>query len=86
MSDSNKKAPYLSISVLGDMDGVIVRQLQQLKSEGRLPADLRIVHITGRPVGNVEVFQKGNTQAPSASTVVSWPNVAEYQNQAKTLN
>jgi hypothetical protein len=86
MSDSNKKAPYLSISVLGDMEGVIVQQLQQLKTEGRLPADLRIVHITGRPEGSVGVFQKGNNQQISVSgEIVSWPNVDEYQNQTKAL-
>jgi hypothetical protein len=81
MSDTEKKSPSSCVGVFGDMDGAIVKQLQQLKHEGRLPVNLRIVHITGLPEGSAGVFQKKDSQNVSVSGEVTWPNVTEYQGQ-----
>jgi hypothetical protein len=87
-----KKPLSAFVSVFGDKDGSVIKQLELLKKEGRIPTDVRILHVTGFSEGSVGFLQdeqnqvlsmKGYGVMPAAVPVsqaqVTWPNVSAYQ-------
>jgi hypothetical protein len=82
MSDSNKKAPYSSLCIFGDKDGVILQTLLQLQQEGRLPKSLALTHITGFDEENNNFLPSVNDKTTAISgTMFTWPKVEDYQSQ-----